>query len=65
MAKNRIEAEFVALNSTRIKFMMLTAEEPRKCRDDVFGTCTSLSSICVTANHRLCTLELFKYDKKD
>lgn len=45
MARYRIEAENVALNSPRTKFKILTAEKARKYRDDIFETCTSLSNI--------------------
>lgn len=55
----QIETEYIALNSARMKFMMLMTEE-------VPGRCFrySLSHIYVTGNHRLCVLELFKDNKE-
>lgn len=60
IARYKVEADYIALNSGRTKFMLLSAEEARRCRDDTLGTCTSLSPIYKTGNRKLCILELFE-----
>lgn len=64
VATYRIETEYIAMNSARTKFMLLTAGEARECQVDALGTCTSSSPIYVTGNHKLCVLELFRGDNK-
>lgn len=59
VARYKMETEYIALNPGRTKFMLLTAEEARKCRNDDLGACASLSPIYVAGNHKMCILELF------
>lgn len=64
LARYKIETEYIALNLARIKFMMLTVEEAKTCRDDALGTCTALNPIYVIGNHKMCVLELFENKKE-
>ena len=64
VTRYKVEAEFLALNLTRTKFIWVTNEEANKCKVDALGTCVSASSVYVTDSHDLCVLELFKKSKK-
>lgn len=52
------EIEYIALNSTRTKVILLTREESRKYKADAFGTCASFGPIYVTGNQRCCLFDL-------
>lgn len=64
VAKYQVETEYIVMNSARMKFMMLTAEEAKECCVDALGMCSSLSPIYMMGNHRLWVLEQFKGDKE-
>ena len=59
MARYKVEAEFVALNPERTKFMLLTRGEANRCKLNILGTCGASSPIYVAGSHKL-----FKGDKK-
>lgn len=64
VARYKIETEYIALNLARIKFMMLTVEEAKKCKDNTLRTCSALSPIYVIGNHKMCVFKLFENKKE-
>lgn len=57
MARYRIETEYIVLDLART---ILWADETGRCKNNVLGICTSLSSLYVTGNHKIRALDLFE-----